>query len=516
MPYDYTIGYPPNTPETPSGVTCGKNKTNYYYETTTTDPDGDMIRYGWDFNGDHIVDYEWTEYYLSGADAGGFGRWNENGIYLVSVMAEDEYGQQSGWSEPLEVLISPECNMPPVISDIPDQTVYGDEIFNKIYLDGFVTDTDDHDSVLSWEVSGNITLTIDIVDRVVTITYPDGWLGSETVTFTVTDPYMKNDTDDATFTVLEIPNSPPVAVDDSTSTDEDTLVVIDILYNDFDSDGIINLTTVSIIDGPSNGNIDVDSETGMVTYTPHECFCGEDDTFTYTIDDDDGATSNTATVTITVFCEPENIPPVAVDDTAYTDIDTPVIIDVLFNDDDTDGDLDPATVKIVSDPSHGMLSVDLVSGDVTYTAEESFCGEDSFTYTVNDTEGATSNIATVDISVDCPSNDPPIISLESPANDAVDVTICLPELSATIDDPEDDLFDWSIETGPDIGSNSDTDDIDGIKTLSLSTCLEYDTTYTWYVNTTDAGSGQTTSEVFTFTTQAHRCRHIANAKRIGI
>jgi len=163
--------------------------------------------------------------------------------------------------------------------------------------------------------------------------------------------------------------------------------------------------------------------------------------------------------------------------------------------------MDPATVIIVDSPSDGIVEIDPDTGEITYTPDECYCGEDSFTYTVNDTEGAISNIATVDIYVDCPSNDPPIISLESPADGAVDVAICLPELSVKIDDPEDNLFDWSIETVPDIGSNSGTSDIDGVKTLILSACLEDEKMHTWYVNATDIGSGQTTSKVFTFTTQ---------------
>ena len=48
-----------------------------------------------------------------------------------------------------------------------------------------------------------------------------------------------------------------------------------------------------------------------------------------------------------------NDPPVAHDDTATTDEDTPVDIDVLANDDDPDGTLDPTSVAITGLPAHG-------------------------------------------------------------------------------------------------------------------------------------------------------------------
>ena len=70
-------------------------------------------------------------------------------------------------------------------------------------------------------------------------------------------------------------------------------------------------------------------------------------------------------------------------------------------------------------------------------------------------------------------------------------------LSIYIDDPEDDSFDWTIETSPDVGSSSGSGDTDGTKTCSIYS-LSYSKTYTWYVNATDSGSGIYTREVYTF------------------
>jgi len=99
------------------------------------------------------------------------------------------------------------------------------------------------------------------------------------------------------------------------------------------------------------------------------------------------------------------------------------------------------------------------------------------------------------------SNDPPVISNPNPSNGATDIAVTLSELSVTIEDPEGDTIDWSITTSPNIGSSSGTGENNGTKTCSVSG-LEYNTIYTWYVNATDpSGSGQTTTEVYTFTTE---------------
>ena len=94
-----------------------------------------------------------------------------------------------------------------------------------------------------------------------------------------------------------------------------------------------------------------------------------------------------------------NDPPVANDDSANTDEDTPVDIDVVGNDVDSDGVIDPTTVVIVTDVSNGIASVNPTTGVVTYTPDTGYVGSDSFTYTVQD-DGAVSNEATVLITVD--------------------------------------------------------------------------------------------------------------------
>jgi hypothetical protein len=91
-------------------------------------------------------------------------------------------------------------NIPPTVSDIPDQTITGGSSFTTIDLDNYVTD-ENPDSSITWTYSGNTALTINITAHIATITYTAGWTGSETITFTAADTGGLSDSDDATFTV---------------------------------------------------------------------------------------------------------------------------------------------------------------------------------------------------------------------------------------------------------------------------------------------------------------------------
>ena len=88
--------------------------------------------------------------------------------------------------------------------------------------------------------------------------------------------------------------------------------------------------------------------------------------------------------------------PVATDDVANTAEESPVAIDVVANDGDVDGDLDPSTVAVTAGPAHGSVVVNPVSGVVTYTPDADFHGTDAFTYRVCD---AAANCATAVASV---------------------------------------------------------------------------------------------------------------------
>jgi hypothetical protein len=94
-------------------------------------------------------------------------------------------------------------------------------------------------------------------------------------------------------------------------------------------------------------------------------------------------------------------PPVAVNDSASTSKGVVVSIDVIAND-TTAGILDPTSVTIVASPASGATVVPAGNGSVLYTPTATFTGTETFAYTVKDTLGQTSNVATVSVLVNTP------------------------------------------------------------------------------------------------------------------
>ncbi len=188
-------------------------------------------------------------------------------------------------------------------------------------------------------------------------------------------------------------NNPPVAEDDTYSTDKDVTLVVDppgVLINDTDEDG--DTLEAMLVSGPANGQLILESDGGF-TYDPDPDFTGED-SFTYKAFDgtDD---SNTATVSITV--NTVNQDPVASDDLAIASQNSPTVIDVLANDSDADGD--PLNVSAFDVTSQfGGTITENADGTLTYTSASDHLGLDTFSYTVSDGNGGT-DVATVTITV---------------------------------------------------------------------------------------------------------------------
>ncbi|MGH2711435.1 MAG: Ig-like domain-containing protein, partial [Actinomycetota bacterium] len=245
---------------------------------------------------------------------------------------------------------------------------------------------------------------------VCTYTPDPGFSGPDSFEYQVCDTDGACDTATVNITVTAPPppppvNNPPVATDDVATTAADTSVPIGVTANDFDPDGNLDPSTAQITVVPPNGSVTC-AANGVCTYTPDPGFSGPD-SFEYQVCDTDGA-CDTATVNITVSAPPPppNNPPVATDDVAITSFETPVAVGVSANDTDPDGNLDPSTVQVTSNPSNGSVSC-ANNGVCTYTPDPGFSGSDSFEYEVCDTNGACDG-ATVTVTVDPPPNNPPV------------------------------------------------------------------------------------------------------------
>jgi hypothetical protein len=189
-------------------------------------------------------------------------------------------------------------------------------------------------------------------------------------------------------------NEPPILKADTGVTDEDASLVLKPLENDMDPDGALDLTTLKVVAGPRNGTVSVNKSSGELTYLPRRDFYGMDE-FTYEICDN-GLVVLCGRVTVTLTVNPVDDPPQANDDSASTTESKSVVIAVLSNDSDPDGD--PISLVSVSQPANGHVTVN-ADGTVTYTPKPNFIGTDSFTYTIA-SRGNETATARVTISVE--------------------------------------------------------------------------------------------------------------------
>ncbi|MFW1201907.1 tandem-95 repeat protein, partial [Vibrio parahaemolyticus] len=220
----------------------------------------------------------------------------------------------------VNVTVNAVNDTPVVESNLAAQTLAEDFTPYTIDLNTAFSDVDNVDGELTFSVSGNSNIQVAIVNGIATITPTADWNGSETLTFTATDPSGESISQTVNFTVA------PVAdiVADKATVVEDTSTVIKVLGNDtFEGDGkVVSLDTNN---GPANGTVSVNPD-GSVTYTPNDNYHGTD-SFTYIVTSGGGSESTTVSVDVT----PVNDAPVAKDDIATTQEDTAVTIDVLPN-----------------------------------------------------------------------------------------------------------------------------------------------------------------------------------------
>jgi PKD domain len=147
---------PPNTPSKPNGPSSGEIGEWLTYSTSTTDPDGDQIRYAFDINYDGVVDYWSTSYYPSGVSYNLNVKFGTPDTYYLRFKAEDEHGAQSGWSTPKQVIITG-ANDPPNTPSTPLGSSSGSVGTTYSYSTS-TTDPDGDQVKYGWDWDGDGTV----------------------------------------------------------------------------------------------------------------------------------------------------------------------------------------------------------------------------------------------------------------------------------------------------------------------------------------------------------------------
>jgi gliding motility-associated-like protein len=298
------------------------------------------------------------------------------------------------------ILISVSNQAPNAVND--EYTIYEDQQTN---FSVFLNDLDEQNNILTSSVdtiSGPINGTIAIDRSTGVITYiPDkNYFGPDNFIYEIfdTDGYS----DEATVSITIAPvNDAPDVNDDEFASQEDQVVTMDVLNNDFDIDNQLDSASLVIFQPPLHGQVSFNSTNFLITYTPDLNYNGAD-TFIYEVADEAGAR---AQASVNIMLSAVNDAPEPQWDIVTTDEETPIQIDVLENDIDVEDNIVIGSVTVTTEPLHGLTSVDPGTGQITYTPELDYFGEDQFIYQVSDDEdriGQATVLITVNNVADAP------------------------------------------------------------------------------------------------------------------
>jgi len=112
------INTPPKTPSAPTGPAFGLPGTSYSFSTSSTDLDGNSLKYTFDWGDESITTTNWTE---SGIKISLLHAWNRTGTYRIKATAMDNNSAASAWSDDFIVTI----NSPPDTPSTPSGPSFG-------------------------------------------------------------------------------------------------------------------------------------------------------------------------------------------------------------------------------------------------------------------------------------------------------------------------------------------------------------------------------------------------------
>ena len=254
-------------------------------------------------------------------------------------------------------------------------------------------DTDPENNPLSITAVGGATHgTVVLNAGNIVFTPTANYNGAAAFTYTLSDG-NSTATGNVNVTVNPVNDTPVANNDSGLTTPFQTALNIPtstLLGNDTDADN--DTLTVDSVGGAVGGTVQLVSQSGVATFTPNAGHTGAA-SFTYTIKDPSNAQA-TATVSLTVGAS-GNQPPNAVADTATTNEDSPVTINVLANDTDPDGN--PLTVtRLNLTGTQGSATIN-ANNTITYNPGAAFqslntgqssAGRTTFQLPVSDGQGA--------------------------------------------------------------------------------------------------------------------------------
>ncbi len=299
---------------------------------------------------------------------------------------------------------------------------------------------------------------------------------SEFVTATATD--SNGNTSEFSLTVAAtLANIPPVAIPDGFTVNEGSTNNLNLAGNDTDPDDGLDLTSITLVSGPTNGTIDSINNDGTVDYT-HNGSETLSDSFTYTINDVGGNTSNTVTVSLIVT--PQNDAPsitsngggataaitVIEGNTAVTDVNA------------TDAESMSLTYSIIGGADAALFTIDPTTGVLTFITAPNLAtpsdvgGDNVYDVVVQASDGTAADTQAIAVTV----TNAPVIVLPPPPDPAPESSPPSDEGDGDAGESEDEALGGGlgigahstggVSTGSQSATEKDSKDSDGLHNLT--------------------------------------------------
>ena len=362
-----------NFTATPTTLIQGQSVT---FTSTST---GTITSYAWNVDADPEIEGVTSTYTHTYSDFG---------TYSVVLTVTGPGGSNSKTVADMIIVSS----AAPTPTTVTTQTTQEDES-TTISL----TATDPNGQAVTFAITSDPTNgTATLSGAEITYTPNANFYGTDSFDYTASNGTYTSDPVTITITVEGEDDGNPTTNDVSATTDEDTVVTVNLDATEIDGDNY----SFSIISQPSNGTLG-SINGNQVEYTPNQDWNGTD-TFTFEATDDRTSRRNVATATITVN---------AVNDAPTTE-DVSITIDenrtasrstgITLQGSDVDGN--NLTYTVVSGPSNGNASI--AGSILTYAANQDWNGTETITYKANDGT-VDSNTSTVTITINS-INDAPV------------------------------------------------------------------------------------------------------------
>jgi len=366
-----------------------------------------------------------------------------SGNETITFTATDPGGLSDGTSTLFTITA---VNDPPVMTQIPNQTIEEGGNFNNLNLNNYVDDPDNQDNELTWTATGQNQLIITINQGSASIQTPDAdWNGTENITFKATDPGGLFDSKLVTFKANPV-NDPPIVskIPDQTIDQSETFTTFDLddHVNDVD-----NLKSELIWShNATNLIVNLNSSTHVVTVTvPNAQWTGSE-VVTFTAKDPGNLTGqNTATFTVGDFNDPPKVTQIPDQIINENGTFTSIYLDLHVQDPDNDD----AEITWKWRGNNALIFQDINHILTISVPDSEWAGTEIITFVAADPGGKKDSCITI-LKVN-PVNDPPVFGfipdLYFPEDDTL--TIQRSELMAMvqdIDSPKESLQFFLLNT----------------------------------------------------------------------